>query len=146
MRIKLPRLLAKSAYYAACGLVGLAVGMWFTQFRLVGMSRPSVSVERLDGHSVITVDNFDHPPWAHNHVLTVDFDYDLGTIDISEYAALPNPWSDGCMQSRWPLVIRNGLLKGVYDIRYWDGRRFVLSGTVLVHEDGIILACEGAHK
>jgi hypothetical protein len=118
-------------------LIGVCLGLALTVPRKVGMSEVTVKKQSIDGHDVLLVYGPEHPPWAQQHLTSVEFDYNQKTISILRYAVTMNPGFWRQINSRWPVVIRDGLLPGDYTLQIWRGERFFPVGSVLVTENKI---------
>jgi hypothetical protein len=118
-------------------LVGISLGWIVTVPRRIGISEVSVTKQTLDGRDMLLVDSPEHPPWAQQHLTSVEFDYDQKTILIVRYAVQINPAFRRGIYSRWPVVIRDGLLPGDYTLKIWDGEQFDTVGRVLATDKKI---------
>ena len=125
---------------------GLAMAFWLSKYRISGVPLPSVTVEKVAGEDALVVSVPEHPPLAQSSFYGVDFDYQDGHIDISEIRVLWNPFSRNSY-GRPPVVIRYGLLPKTYRVRYWNGERFVLLGTLTVEDaKQIVVAQDGCWR
>jgi hypothetical protein len=113
-------------------LVGFSLGLVVTVPRKVGISEVAVTKQVIDGQDAVLVDSPEHPPWAQQHLTSVEFDEQQKTISILRYAVTINPAFGRGIYSRWPIVIRNGLLPGDYTLQVWEGERFDPVGRVIV--------------
>lgn len=118
-------------------LVGLCFGLTITVPRKVGISQVTVTKQVIEGEDVLIVDSPEHPPWAQQHLTSVEFDCDRRTISILRYAVIMSPGFRRSIYSRWPVVIRDGLLPGDYTLQIWKGERFVPIGRVVVADKKI---------
>jgi hypothetical protein len=118
-------------------LLGICLGVAITVPRKVGISEVQVSKQVVGGEDVLLVDSPEHPPWAQQHLTSVEFDYDQKTISILRYAVIMNPAFRRGIYSRWPIVIRDGLLPGDYTLQIWKGNRFAPVGKVVVSDKTI---------
>jgi hypothetical protein len=113
-------------------LLGACLVLILSLPRKVGISQIAVSHHIVDGQEVLIVDSPEHPPWAQQHLTSVEFDYDQKTISILRYAVTQNPGLQRSIESRWPVVIGDGLLPGDYTLQFWQGERFAPIGKVVV--------------
>ena len=113
-------------------LVGLILGFAVTVPRKVGIDQVEVSKQVLGRRDVLIVDSIEHPPWAQQHLTSVEFDEEGKTISIVRYAVILSPGIPHSIYSRWPVVIRDGLLSGEYTLQVWRGERFARVGRVVV--------------
>ena len=118
-------------------LIGLCLGLTITVPRKVGISGVTVSKQLIDGQDVLIVDSPEHPPWAQQHLTSVEFDYDQKTISILRYSVIMSPGFGHSIYSRWPVVIRDGLLPSDYTLQIWKGERFAPVGRVVVADKKI---------
>ena len=118
-------------------LVGVCLGLAITVPRKVGISEVTVTKQVIDGEDALLVDSPEHPPWAQQHLTSVEFDYDQKTISILRYAVIMSPGFGRSIYSRWPVVIRDGLLPGDYTLQIWRGERFAPVGRVVVTDKKI---------
>jgi hypothetical protein len=126
-----------AAIFLAGLLIGVCLGVALTVPRKVGISEVTVTKQTIDGQDMLLVDSLEHPPWAQQHLTSVEFDYDQKTISILRYAVIMNPGFGRSIYSRWPIVIRDGLLPGNYALQIWRGGRFAPVGRVVVTDKRI---------
>ena len=126
---------------AAVLLLGLLIGVCLTVALAVPWKKaiPGVTVSKqvIDGRDVLLVDSLEHNPFAQQHLTSVEFDYDRKTISILRYFVLMNPGFRRSIYSRWPVVIRDGLIPGDYTLQVWRGEGFDPIGRVLVTDGSI---------
>ena len=118
-------------------LVGLCLALTITVPRKVGISGVTVSKLVIDGQDMLIVDSPEHPPWAQQHLTSVEFDYDQKTISILRYSVIMSPGFGRSIYSKWPVVIRDGLLPGDYTLQIWKGERFAPVGRLVVADGKI---------
>jgi hypothetical protein len=118
-------------------LIGVCLGLMVTVPRKVGISEVTVTKKVIDGQEMLLVDSPEHPPWAQQHLTSVEFDYDQKTISILRYAVIMSPVFGGSIYSRWPVVIRDGLIPGDYTLQIWQDERFTPVGRVVVADKKI---------
>jgi hypothetical protein len=118
-------------------ILGLLLGFLVTAPRKVGISEVQISKQTIANDEVLVVDSVEHPPWAQQHLTSVEFDYDAKTISIVRFYVLFNPLLRQEIYSRWPIIIRNGVLPGDYSLRIWKGEGFETIGKVIVGEKTI---------
>ncbi len=112
-------------------LIGLGLGLAITAPLKVGISEVTVTKQIIGGEEVLVVDSPEHPPWAQQHLTSVEFDSDAKTISILRYAVIFNPGFRHSIYSRWPVVIRDGLRPGGYTLQIWQSKHFVPVGRVV---------------
>jgi hypothetical protein len=112
-------------------LIGIFLGYAISAPKKVGISQVTVSKQVIDDHDVLIVDNPEGSYFGQLELLSTEFDYDRYTISIVEYRTLFHPGFRGSIHSRWPVVIRNGLLSGDYTLQFWNGERFTPVGKVI---------------
>ena len=127
--------------FLSLALCTTCLAMYLSVPRRLGMDEPGVSVQMLNGKPVVVVDPEDvlsqeHPPWAHQHLISVEFDYNKRTVTVVTLYVTFNPLFWGHIHSRWPIVIRRRFLRGDYALRYYDGDSNVEIGTLTFGEDG----------
>jgi hypothetical protein len=101
----------------------------------LGIRESWVTIKDIAGHEALVIDLPDQErtgPFSCDF-LDVAFDDQNRCIDISHVVMLLNPFSRDC-QVNQPIVVRNGLLPGSYAVRYWDGKQFVVLGSLRVEE------------
>jgi hypothetical protein len=96
-----------------------------------------ITKQQIGNQEAIVVDSVEHPPWAQQHLTSVEFDYDKKTISIVRYFVRVNPWRRQNIYSRWPIVIRDGVLPGEYALQVWRGARFEPIGRIIAAEKTI---------
>jgi hypothetical protein len=102
-----------------------------------------VTIEKIAGRESLVIDyqpddfsptGFD---FLYRSFFDVTFDYNDNHIDIRNMAVLKNlfSWHDEHQQ---PLIICGGLCSGLlpYEVRYWDGGKFVVLGKLRVEQVG----------
>jgi hypothetical protein len=112
-------------------LLGLFLGFGITAPRKVGISDISVSKQVINNQEVLIVDSQEHPPWAQQHLTSVEFDYDKRTISILRYAVIFNPGFRRGIYSRWPVIIRDGLPNGEFTLLIGRTEGFAPVGKVV---------------
>ena len=86
---------------------------------------------------MLIVDSFEHPPWAQQHITSVEFDFEKKTISIIRYYVIFHPLFRHEIYSRWPIIISGGLLPGNYTLQIWQGEHFETIGKVIAGEKSL---------
>jgi hypothetical protein len=120
------------------GLVcGLLLGLITTVPRKVGISEIQVSKQKIGDEEVLIIDSPEHPPWAQQHITSVEFDYNKKTISIIRYFVIFHPLFQHEIYSRWPIILSGGVLPGEYKLQIWQRGHYEIVGTVIAGDTNV---------